>query len=61
MAGIVRTCLETGIPAPEREDVFMRTLAQNRTATSPVYMGRSIVENVFFPGAVAYSPDGYNF
>ena len=61
MAGIVRTCLETGIPAPEREDVFMRTLAQNRTATSPVYMGRSIVENVFFPGAVAYSPDGYSF
>ena len=61
MAGIVRTCLEAGIPAPEDENAFMRTLARNRTATSPVYMGRSIIENVYFPGAVAYSPDGYSF
>ena len=61
MAGIVRTCLETGIPVPEEEDAFMRTLAQNRTPTSPVYMGRSIIENVFYPGAVTYSPDGYDF
>ncbi|MEE2963330.1 MAG: alpha/beta hydrolase [Acidobacteriota bacterium] len=61
MAGIVRTCLEVGIPTPEGEDAFMRTLARNRTATSPVYMGRSIIENVYFPGAVAYSPDGYSF
>ena len=61
MAGIVRTCLEVGIPAPEDENAFMRTMAQNRTATSPVYMGRSIIENVYFPGAVAYSPDGYSF
>ena len=61
MAGIVRTCLEVGIPAPEDENTFMRTLAQNRTATSPVYVGRSIIENVYFPGAVAYSPEGYSF
>jgi len=61
MAGIVRTCLEVGIPTPEGEDTFMRTLARNRTATSPVYMGRSIIENVYFPGAIAYSPDGYRF
>ena len=39
----------------------MRELARNRTATSPVYVGRSIIENVYFPGAVAYSPDGYSF
>ena len=61
MAGIVRTCLEVGIPAPEDENACMRTLARNRTATSPVYMGRSINENVYFPGAVEYSPDGYSF
>ncbi len=61
MAGIVRTCLEVGIPAPEDENAFMRTLARNRTATSPVYMGRSIIENIYFPGAVEYSPDGYSF
>ena len=61
MAGIVRACLEAGIPAPEEENAFMRALARNRTATSPVYMGRSIIENVHFPGAVAYSPDGYSF
>ncbi len=61
MAGIVRTCLEVGIPAPEDENAFMRELARNRTATSPVYMGRSIIENIYFPGAVQYSPDGYSF
>ena len=61
MAGIVRTCLERGIPAPEDENAFMRTLAQNRTARSPVYMGRSTIENVYFRGAVAYSPNGYRF
>ena len=61
MAGVVRTCLEVGIPAPEDENAFMRELARNRTATSPVYVGRSIIENVYFPGAVAYSPDGYSF
>jgi hypothetical protein len=61
MAGIVRTCLEVGIPTPENENTFMRELARTRTATSPVYMGRSIIENVYFPGAVAYSPDGYDF
>ena len=61
MAGIVRTCLEVGIPAPEDENAFMRELARNKPATSPVYVGRSIIENVYFPGAVAYSPDGYSF
>jgi pimeloyl-ACP methyl ester carboxylesterase len=61
MAGIVRLCLEVGIPAPEDENAFMRELARNRTATSPIYMGRSIIENIYFPGAVVYSPDGYSF
>ena len=61
MAGIVRTCLEVGIPAPEDENAFMRELARNRNETSPVYVGRSIIENVYFPGAVAYSRDGYSF
>ena len=69
MAGIVRTCLEVGIPAPEDENVFMRELARNRTATSPVYVGRTIVEDLYyesntridFPGSIEYSPDGYPF
>ena len=69
MAGIVRTCLEVGIPAPEDENVFMRELAQNRTATSPVYVGRTIIEDLYyesntridFPGSIEYSPDGYPF
>ena len=67
MAGIVRTCLEVGIPAPEDENAFMRELAQNRTAMSPVYVGRSIIEDLYyesttridFPGSIEYSPDGY--
>ncbi len=69
MAGIIRTCLEVGIPTPEGENAFMRTLTQNSTETSPVYVGRSIVEDLYyesdtridFPGAIEYSPDGYPF
>ncbi len=69
MAGVVRTCLEVGIPAPEDENAFMRELAQNRTAMSPVYVGRTIIEDLYyesntridFPGAIEYSPDGYPF
>lgn len=69
MAGIVRTCLEVGIPAPEDENAFMRELAQNRTAMSPVYVGRTIIEDLYyesntridFPGSIEYSPDGYPF
>ena len=69
MAGIVRTCLEVGIPAPEDENAFMRELARNRTAMSPVYVGRSIIEDLYyesttridFPGSIEYSPDGYPF
>ena len=69
MAGIVRTCLEVGIPAPEDENAFMRELAQNSTAMSPVYVGRSIIEDLYyesttridFPGSIEYSPDGYPF
>ena len=69
MAGIVRICLEVGIPAPEDENAFMRELAQNRTATSPVYVGRTIIEDLYyesntridFPGSIEYSTDGYPF
>ena len=69
MAGIVRTCLEVGIPAPEDENAFMRELTRNRTLTSPVYVGRTIVEDLYyesntridFPGSIEYSPDGYPF
>ena len=60
MAGIIRSCLEGEIPAPEDENAFMRALAPTRTATSPVYIGRSIIENVVFPGAVVYRPEGYS-
>ena len=59
-AGIIRSCLEGGIPAPEDEKPFMRARTRDRTATSPVYVGRSTAENTVFPGAVEYSPDGYS-
>jgi pimeloyl-ACP methyl ester carboxylesterase len=61
MAGIIRTCLEVGIPAPEGENAFMRTLSQNSTRfsnanpsgsltaeTSPVFVGRTIVEDIYY-------------
>ena len=60
MAGIIRSCLEGGIPAPDDEKPFMRARTRDRTATSPVYVGRSTAENTVFPGAVEYSPDGYS-
>ena len=57
------------IPAPEDENAFMRELARNRTAMSPVYVGCSIIKDLYyesntridFPGAIEYSPDGYPF
>ncbi len=59
LSGIVRTCLERGIPDSDGENAFMRDPARSRTGTSPVYVGRSIQHNVFFPGAVRYAPQGY--
>ncbi len=62
VAEVVRTCLGGRIPPPERENAFMLQIASERTAPdSPVYIGRSRVEPVVFPGAVEYSPAGYRY
>lgn len=59
---IVRICLSGRIPPPERENAFMLEIARARTsADAPVYMGRSRIEPVSFPGAVDYSPSGYRY
>ena len=58
---IIRACLEEGIPDPEDEDAYMWELRRNRSrsATAPIYVGRSIIRNVHFPSASEYTPDGY--
>jgi pimeloyl-ACP methyl ester carboxylesterase len=57
---VVRTCLAGRVPAPEAEAAFMLQIARERTTdASPVYVGRSRIEDVEFPGAVEYSPAGY--
>ena len=69
MAEVIRTCLEIGVPGPEDENAFMRSLAQNDSRTSPVFVGRTAIEDLYydsdtridFPGSIEYSPDGYPF
>ncbi len=57
---VVRFCLEGRVPAPEDEEAVMRAIAgERRAAASPVYMGRSHVRDMQFPGAVEYTPAGY--
>ena len=60
MEELVRFCLEGRVPTPEEEDAVMRAIAgERRTQASPVYMGRSHVRDIQFPGAVEYTPAGY--
>ena len=60
VAEVVRACLDGRVPAPEEEDSVMRAIASARTTpASPVYMGRSHIRDVQFPGAVEYTPAGY--
>lgn len=57
---VVRACLDGRVPAPEQESPFMYQIAGERTTVaSPIYMGRSHVRDVQFPGAVQYTPAGY--
>lgn len=56
---IVRLCLEGRVPTRQAEAAFMTDPARNRTPTSPVYVGRSRIRAVSFPGAVEYTPAGY--
>lgn len=59
VADIVRLCLEGRIPTRQAETAFMGDPARSRTPASPVYVGRSRIEPVSFPGAVEYTPSGY--
>ncbi len=60
VAEVVRACLGGRIPAPENENAFMREIARERASpASPVYVGRSHIRDVRFPGAVEYTPAGY--
>lgn len=59
VAKIIRLCLDGKIPNEAGEIAFMNDFARNQTPASPVFVGRSRIKPVSFPGAVAYSPDGY--
>jgi pimeloyl-ACP methyl ester carboxylesterase len=61
VANVVRVCLNGRIPTREGESAFMNQIARERSSPdSPVYIGRSHIEPVTFPGAVQYSPAGYH-
>lgn len=61
VARVIRMCLQGQVPAAEQEDAFMRSYAASREQDWPMYVGRSRVRQMEFPGAVPYSPSGYRY
>lgn len=59
VAKIVRTALSGGVPDRESENEFMRSYNSRREADDGVYVGHSDVRKMEFPGAVRYTPEGY--
>lgn len=59
VARIIRLCIAGKVPKRDAESAFMDEFARTQTPTSAVYVGRSRIKPVTFPGAVEYSPDGY--
>lgn len=59
---IVRTCFEGGVPAFEREGQFLRESVLGReSASEPVFIGRSRLQEIDFTGSVQYTPAGYDY
>jgi pimeloyl-ACP methyl ester carboxylesterase len=59
---VVLNCLNGRVPAPEHENAFMAQLARERKSPdAAVYIGRTHdLVSLEFPGAVEYTPAGYN-
>ena len=57
---IIRLALEGEVPARDDENQWMIEYSANRDAEDAIYVGRSNVRKMQFPGAIQYSPDGYS-
>ena len=57
---IIRLVLDGEVPSPEEENQWMLDYSANRDDEDAIYVGRSNVRKMQFPGAIEYSPDGYS-
>ena len=57
---IIRLALDGEVPSPEEENQWMIEYSANRHDEDAIYVGRSNVRKMQFPGAIEYSPDGYS-
>ena len=57
---IIRLALDGEVPSPEEENQWMIEYSANRDDEDAIYVGRSNVRKMQFPGAIEYSPDGYS-
>ena len=57
---IIRIALDGEVPSLEEENQWMIEYSANRNDEDAIYVGRSNVRKMQFPGAIEYSPDGYS-
>jgi len=57
---IIRLALDGEVPSRDDENQWMIEYSANRDAEDAIYVGRSSVRKMEFPGAIEYSPDGYS-
>lgn len=57
---IIRLALDGEVPSRDDENQWMIEYSANRDAEDAIYVGRSNVRKMHFPGAIEYSPDGYS-
>ncbi len=57
---IIRLALDGEVPSPEEENQWMIEYSANRDDEDAIYVGRSNVRKMQFPGAIEYSQDGYS-
>ncbi len=57
---IIRIALDGEVPSRDDENQWMIEYSANRDAEDAIYVGRSSVRKMEFPGAIEYSPDGYS-
>ena len=57
---IIRLALDGEVLSPEEENKWMIEYSANRDDEDAIYVGRSNVRKMQFPGAIEYSPDGYS-
>ncbi len=58
---IIRMALEGALPDRATEDAWMWEYAGSREPEDGIYVGHSNVRKMEFPGAVRYTPEGYEY